>query len=214
MKLSHDASGFVLLSEAVPEIIQEIRYASAENFIGTRIDGYWEPAALLTREAADALRAVSADLAVRGLRLKVFDAYRPRQAVDHFLRWAKDPADTRRKAEYYPELKKETLIPLGYIAEESAHSRGSAVDLTLCGGMGRELDMGSPFDRFGPISRPDYPGITAEQRTNRLLLREAMRARGFLPLEEEWWHFTLAAEPYPDTCFTFPVSRSVLSGGL
>ena len=210
LRYSADASGFVLLSEAAPEIILEIRYAGVENFVGVRIDGYLEPAALLTREAAAALAAVSADLAARGLRLKVFDAYRPRQAVAHFLRWAQDPADTRMKAAYYPELEKDALIPLGYIAEESAHSRGSAVDLTLCDDAGQELDMGSPFDRFGPISRPDYPGITAGQRKNRLLLREAMLARGFRPLAEEWWHFTLENEPYPDTCFTFPVSRSVL----
>ena len=208
MRFSDDASGFVLLSEAAPEVLQEIRYCSAENFVGTRIDGYEEPVALLTREAAAAVQAVSGDLAAAGWRLKVYDAYRPRQAVCHFLRWARDLADTRMKLVYYPELEKNMLIPLGYIAEHSAHSRGSTLDLTLCDRMGQEADMGCGFDRFGPISRPDYPGVTAEQRANRMLLREAMLAHGFRPLAEEWWHFTLEDEPYPDTCFTFPVCRA------
>ena len=205
--LSDDASDFVLLSDAVPDAILEIRYYSTYNFVGDRIDGYEEPLALLTREAASALRAVSDDLVARGYRLKIFDAYRPQRAVTHFMNWALDPDDTRMKAYFYPELDKKVLFPQGYIAEHSGHSRGSTLDLTLFDmTTEREVDMGGTFDYFGRLSHPDYTGISDEQYANRMLLREAMLAHGFKPLAEEWWHFTLVDEPFPDTYFTFPVN--------
>ena len=207
VKLSGDASDFVLLSEAVPDAILEIRYYSTYNFIGDRIDGYEEPLALLTKEAAAALREVSDDLLAKGYRLKIFDAYRPQKAVTHFMRWALDMDDTRMKAYFYPELDKEVLFPQGYIAEHSGHSRGSTVDLTLFDmTTEREVDMGGTFDYFGELSHPDYRGITEEQYANRMILREAMLAHGFKPLSEEWWHFTLKDEPFPDVYFTFPVN--------
>ena len=200
-------SGFVLLSDYVPGIIQEIRYFSTYNFVGDRIDGYEEPLAFLTKEAAAALRAVSDDLVQRGYRLKIYDAYRPQKAVTHFMNWALDPDDVRMKEYFYPELEKDVLFPQGYIAEHSGHSRGSTVDLTLFDmKTEKEVDMGGTFDYFGLLSHPDYTDITEEQYANRMLLREVMLAHGFKPLEEEWWHFTLADEPYPDTYFTFPVS--------
>ena len=206
-RTSDDASGFALVSDAVPDVILEIRYYSTYNFIGSRIDGYEQPVALLTKEAAQALRAVSDDLIVKGYRLKVFDAYRPQRAVDHFVRWAQEPGDIRMKPYFYPELDKQTLFPLGFIARRSGHSRGSTVDLTLFDmAAGKELDMGGPFDYFGELSHGDYRGVTEKQYQNRMLLREAMTRRGFRPLAEEWWHFTLNNEPYPDTYFTFPVS--------
>ncbi len=208
MCYSDDAYGFVLLSEAVPDAILEIRYYSTYNFIGDRIDGYEEPDALLTKEAAAALRAVSDDLVQQGYRLKIFDAYRPQKAVSHFMRWALDFEDVRMKEYFYPELEKDVLFPLGYIAEHSGHSRGSTVDLTLFDmALEKEADMGGTFDYFGELSHPDYKDITEEQYANRMILREAMLAHGFKPLAEEWWHFTLENEPYPDTYFTFPVSR-------
>ncbi|MBQ7520068.1 MAG: M15 family metallopeptidase [Clostridia bacterium] len=204
-----DSSGFVLLSEAVPDAILEIRYYSTYNFVGDRIDGYEQPVALLTREAAFALRQVSDELVQKGYRLKIYDAYRPQMAVSHFMRWALDFEDTRMKPYFYPELEKDVLFPLGYIAEHSGHSRGSTVDLTLFDmATEKEVDMGGTFDYFGELSHPDYTGITEEQFANRMLLREAMLAHGFKPLAEEWWHFTLAEEPYPDTYFTFPVSAA------
>ncbi len=210
-RLSDDASDFVLLSEAVPDIILEIRYYSTFNFIGDRIDGYDEPVALVTRETAAALKKVSAELAGKGFRLKVFDAYRPQKAVDHFMRWALDAEDIRMKQYFYPGLEKEVLIPQGYIAEHSGHSRGSTVDLTLFDmKTGKDADMGGTFDYFGELSHPDYRDITDEQFQNRMILRNAMLAHGFRPLAEEWWHFTLGNEPFPDTYFTFPVSRSSL----
>ena len=207
MTLSDDVSGFVLLSDAVPDAILEIRYYSTYNFAGARIDGYEEPVALLTKEAAAALKEVSDDVISQGYRLKIYDAYRPQKAVDHFVRWAADTDDVKMKEYFYPELEKDVLFPLGYIAEHSGHSRGSTVDLTLFDmKTEKEADMGGTFDYFGELSHPDYKGITDEQYANRMILRKAMMRHGFKPLEEEWWHFTLENEPYPDTYFTFPVS--------
>lgn len=210
-KVITDPSGFVVLSDFVPAIVQEIRYHSTFNFIGDRIDGYEEPVALLTKEAARALRAVSNELMVRGLRLKVFDAYRPAAAVKHFMLWGIEDTDIRMKPYFYPDLVKQELFSRGYIAKQSSHSRGSAVDLTLLDmTTGKELDMGSPFDFFGEVSHPDYTGITDEQYANRMMLRNTMIRNGFAPLECEWWHFMLADEPYPDTYFDFPNSSEYL----
>ena len=161
---SMDPSGFVLLADYVPHIVQEIRYYSTYNFIGERIDGYEEPCALLTVEAARALKAVSAELIVQGLRLKVFDAYRPACAVKQFVLWGIEDQDIRMKPYFYPDLEKQKLFSEGYIASRSSHSRGSAVDLTLLDMQtGKELDMGSPFDLFSPLSHPDCRDITEEQ---------------------------------------------------
>ncbi len=210
-----DPSGFVVLAEHVPNIIQEIRYYSTYNFVGDRIDGYEEPLAMLTTEAAAALKEVSDELMGMGYRLKIFDAYRPQMAVTHFMNWALDPDDTRMKEYFYPDLDKDVLFPQGYIAEHSGHSRGSTVDLTLFDmNTEREVDMGGTFDYFGELSHPDYTGITEEQYAMRMLLREVMLKHGFRPLAEEWWHFTLDNEPYPDTYFTFPLNSDSLAEQL
>ena len=209
MDRTKDAAGFVLLSDFVPQIIQEIRYFSTYNFIGDRIDGYEEPCALLTKEAARAVKAVSNELIVRGYRLKVFDAYRPVTAVKHFVLWGIEDEDIRMKEYFYPDIDKQDTFRLGYIAKMSSHSRGSAIDLTLLDmKTGKEVDMGSPFDMFGPVSHPDYRGITEEQFENRMILQNAMLRHGFLPYECEWWHFILKDEPFPDTYFDFPVASS------
>jgi len=203
-----DSSGFVLVSEAVPDAILEIRYYSTYNFVGERIDGYASPVALLTREAACALKEVSDALLEQGYRLKIYDAYRPQAAVEHFLRWAADLEDSRMKEYFYPDLDKSVLFSQGYISSRSGHSRGSTVDLTLFDmRTGKEVDMGGVFDYFGPLSHPDYSGLTAQQQANRALLREAMLAHGFRGIRTEWWHFTLENEPYPDTYFNFPVTE-------
>ena len=190
----------------MPDAILEIRYYSTYNFVGDRVDGYERPVAYLTKEAAAALRAASDDCIARGYRLKVYDAYRPQRAVSHFMRWAKDVGDVRMKPYFYPNLDKSVLFDQGYIAEKSGHSRGSTVDLTLFDmKTEKEVDMGGTFDWFGEESHPDYKGVTEAQLANRMLLREIMLAHGFRPLAEEWWHFTLEDEPYPDTYFDFPV---------
>ena len=209
--LEMDPSGFVLLSDYVPHIVQEIRYFSTYNFIGERIDGYEEPCALLTKEAARALKAVRNEVIVHGYRLKVFDAYRPACAVKQFVLWGIEDQDIRMKQYFYPELEKQELFKKGYIAKKSSHSRGSAVDLTLLDmKTGKELDMGSPFDLFSEMSHPDSKELTEEQYENRMLLQNVMVRNGFVPIDCEWWHFSLENEPYPDTYFEFPVSSSYL----
>ena len=222
-----DSSQFVTLTDAVPDAILEIRYFGTYNFVGQRIDGYEEPTALLTRQAAQALKAVSDEVRAQGYRLKIYDAYRPQRGVDHFVRWAADIADTAMKPYFYPDLDKSVLFDQEYIMAKSGHTRGSTVDLTLFDMQTeKELDMGGTFDWFGPESHPDFCGnpetgeytgdnskspagrsITAVQFANRMLLRKAMLNHGFKALDSEWWHFTLRDEPFPDTYFTFPVRQ-------
>ncbi len=211
-QVTMDSSAFVVLADYVPGIIQEIRYHSTYNFIGDRIDGYEQPCAILTREAARALKGVASELNVQGYRLKVFDAYRPACAVKQFTMWGIEDLDMRMKPFFYPDLEKAELFRKGYIASRSSHSRGSTVDLTLLDmRTGKEVDMGSPFDLFSEISHPDYRGITDDQYNNRMVLRRAMIRGGFVPIDCEWWHFTLENEPFPDTYFEFPVSADYLT---
>ena len=206
-----DPSGFVLISDYVPGVIQEIRYHSTYNFVGERIDGYEEPVALITIEAARALKSVANEMNVQGYRLKVFDAYRPLCAVKHFVLWGIEDQDIRMKPYFYPDLQKQELFSGGYIASRSSHTRGSTVDLTLLDmATGKELDMGSHFDLFSGISHPDSRQVTDEQYANRMTLRSVMVRNGFEPIDCEWWHFTLKEEPYPDTYFEFPVSAQYL----
>ncbi|SKB88790.1 D-alanyl-D-alanine dipeptidase [Lachnospiraceae bacterium] len=206
-----DPSDFVVLGDFVPQIIQEIRYHSTYNFIGDRIDGYEDPCALLTVEAARALKGAANEFMVQGYRLKVFDAYRPACAVKHFVLWGIEDQDIRMKPYFYPDLEKQALFSEGYIAKKSSHSRGSAVDLTLVDmKTGKEVDMGGPFDLFSEVSHPDYRGITDEQYENRMKLRSVMVRNGFRTIDCEWWHFYLDNEPYPDTYFEFPVSLAYL----
>ena len=224
---TEDKSQFVTITDAVPDAILEIRYYSTYNFVGTRIDGYHEPTALLTKQAAECLRAVSDDVKAQGYRLKIYDAYRPQRAVDHFVRWAADINDTIMEPYFYPDVPRDSLFELYYIMEKSGHTRGSTVDLTLFDmTTEKEVDMGGTFDWFGEESHPDFCGnpetgeytgdnsasptgrsITPEQFENRMILRRAMLRHGFKPLDSEWWHFTLKDEPFPDTYFTFPVEQ-------
>lgn len=205
-----DPSGFVLLSDIIPDAILDIRYYTTFNFIGERIDGYEEPVALLTREAALALKEVSDEAISKGYRLKIFDTYRPQCAVDHFVRWGEKTRELAMKDYFYPELNKEFVFRDGFVATKSGHSRGSTVDLTLFDmATQKDLDVGGTFDYFGNLSWAQYTeSITEEQAANRKLLRDMMLSHGFHPLEEEWWHFTLNDEPYPDTYFTFPVNSN------
>lgn len=224
---SSPEGNFVTITDVVPDAILEIRYFGTYNFVGTRIDGYEEPTALLTNEAAKALKEVSDEMRSKGYRLKIYDAYRPQKAVDHFMRWAKDLNATEMKPYFYPDLDKKVLFPQKYICERSGHTRGSTIDMTLFDmNTEKEVDMGGTFDWFGPESHPDFCGnpetgeytgdnskspkgrsITKEQFENRMILRRAMIAHGFDPFPTEWWHFTLKNEPFPDTYFTFPVKQ-------
>ena len=206
MNFSDDRSGFVNISDIIDDLILDIRYYSDYNFVGTRIDGYEEPVALLTKEAATALKEVAEEAREKGYRLKIYDTYRPQKAVDHFVRWAEDLEDTKMKEYFYPEVNKDELFEKGYICAHSGHTRGSTVDLTLYDvNRNEDLDVGGTFDYFGELSHPSYRGISDRQFENRMFLRDLMVRYGFNPIEEEWWHFTLKDEPYTDTYFTFPV---------
>ncbi|SRR5581483_3661854 len=197
---------FVDVKEFIPSVRLDVRYYTNENFVGSRIDGYDAPKCLLTREAAAALKNVQEELARNRRSLKIFDCYRPQQAVDRFIRWAKDLNDQKTKSKYYPSVDKEDLFKNGYLAEKSGHSRGSTLDLTIVDVESQqELDMGTEFDFFDPLSHTVNNRITKSQQDNRIALKSAMERNGFKNLEEEWWHFTLNNEPYPDKYFDFKV---------
>jgi len=207
------------VKEVIPDAILEMRYYTDYNFIGKRLDGYKAGKCLLTPQAAEALKKVQTDVKQQGYTLKMYDCYRPQQAVNQFVRWAQDLGDTKLKAAFYPNLDKSKLIPEGYIAEQSGHSRGSTLDLTIVPVPipqqeaytterpfhDNSVDMGAPFDLFDPLSNTINGQLTEEQLKNRLLLLVAMDKQGFKNLPEEWWHFTLRNEPYPDTFFNFPI---------
>lgn len=200
---------FVNLEEVIPDIKIDLRYYSGNNFIGKRIDGYHADKALMTRKAAKALKKVQDDLGDFGLSLKIFDAYRPQRAVDHFVRWAEDIDDTKMKTIFYPWVSKKDLFEKGYIAAKSSHSRGSTVDLTIvprdASPLADGLDMGSGFDFFSEKSWPDSIAVSPQARANRMLLQTLMKKHGFVPYSKEWWHFTYKDEPFLDTYFDFPI---------
>ena len=196
--------GFSYVSEIDATIKKELRYATSNNFIGKPIDGYLKDSLIISRPAAKALKKIQTKLMLSGLSLKIFDAYRPQQAVDHFVRWAKVMNDTLMKQLYYPDVQKSELFTLGFIASKSGHTRGSTVDLSIVDvKTNKEVDMGSSYDFFGEKSHPFYKKITEAQMKNRMLLRTIMIKNGFIPYDNEWWHFTLKDEPYPTTYFNF-----------
>ena len=222
--------GFVRLSDVAPDIVQEMRYHGEHNFTGRPVTGYDAPQCWLTRQAAEALAQVQADVMAQGYSLKVYDCYRPQRAVSEFVAWAGDPQDNAMQAEFYPRVPKDEIIPRGLIAEKSGHSRGSTVDVTLvplgtgaspawatgdplvdCAAPVGErfadtsIDMGTGFDCFDPVAATDSAEVTSNQALNRKILVTAMEAAGFVNLPEEWWHYTLANEPFPDTFFDAPI---------
>lgn len=201
---------FVTLQDIDPTIPQEIRYFTAHNFTGAPVDGYLAPECILTRAAAEALRRAQQRFAQQGYTLKVYDCYRPQQAVDDFVRWAGNLGDQRTKAEFYPHVDKSTLFRDGYIDYHSGHSRGSTVDLTIVRLPDESVDMGTEFDYFDPLAHTLDPHIQGAQLANRLLLEDILQEQGFVNYVNEWWHFTYQPEPYPDTYFDFPVDPSSL----
>ncbi|MFD3470258.1 M15 family metallopeptidase [Streptomyces sp. NPDC058682] len=228
---------FVALSSVDPTILQDMRYVRPHNFVGEPVDGYRQPLCILTRPAAEALHRAQVRLLRQGYSLKVYDCYRPQRAVDHFVRWAEDLGDERRKAEFYPRVDKSRLFEDGYIAKKSGHSRGSTMDVTLvrlpalpaprprpgqeevpCYAPRAErypdnsVDMGTGFDCFDTLSHTDDPRVQGAQRANRDLLRSTLTAEGFVNLPEEWWHFTYKPELFPDTYFDFPVAYRSVAG--
>lgn len=198
--------GFIEVQTAIPDLVVDLRYAKTNNFVGQKVPGYHSEKAILSIAATTALVKVQNELKIYGFGIKFFDGYRPQQAVNHFVQWAKKPNDTLMKAQYYPNLSKSMLFEQQYIASRSGHSRGSSVDLTLIDfNTCLELDMGSPYDFFGEISNLDYPDLTQNQIRNRQLLQEVMKRYGFRSYAQEWWHFTLNDEPFSNTYFDFPI---------
>ncbi|MAW14982.1 MAG: peptidase M15 [Flavobacteriaceae bacterium] len=202
-------SGFTVLNNQIPELEVELRYATSKNFMGRQVKGYYSDIAIGSIALAKQLKKAQAELKPMGFGIKIFDAYRPQTAVNDFIKWSEISNDTISKKEYYPDLKKNTLFELGFIAKKSGHSRGSTVDLTLIylgeEKKGEELDMGSSWDFFGDISNYDSQKINEIQKLNRKLLRDVMISNGFIPYEKEWWHFTLINEPFPNTYYDFSI---------
>ncbi|MEO7107268.1 MAG: M15 family metallopeptidase [Rhodoferax sp.] len=210
---------FVHLTTLVPDAVQDMRYHGANNFLGRPVASYEAATCILSEPAARALQAVQAELRPKGMTLKVFDCYRPQAAVNDFVRWGRDLADQKTKSSFYPDVPKDELFQRGYIAEKSGHSRGSTVDLTtvvldgqlaikvLRGPLadGMDADMGTPFDWFGTQSHTDDRTLSPDVQYNRQWLRALMQRHGFRNLPEEWWHFTLQPEPYPERYFNFRV---------
>lgn len=198
--------GFSYIKDISPTIQGELRYCHNNNFMGVPVNGYEENTLIATTPTAKALKKVQDELASQKLGLKVYDAYRPQTAVNHFVKWARVMNDTLMKQQYYPEVNKRHLFKKGYISSKSGHSRGSTVDLTIIHlETGKELDMGSPYDFFGVSSHITYENLTKQQKKNRQLLQKVMRKHGFRSYSKEWWHFTLRGEPFPKTFFDFPV---------
>ena len=229
---------FVYLRDVDPTILQDMRYAGSDNFTGARVPGYEAPECVLLRPAAEALKAVQAELRPKDLTLKVYDCYRPARAVAAFVAWAKEPDVPSAKVVHYPNLPKAALFP-DYIATRSGHSRGATADLTLVPiaaaaqssdpvrgaapqsctapqeGQAPDgsLAMGTSFDCFDVKANTAAPGLTEEEQENRAMLVEAMQARGFKNYPKEWWHFTFEPEPYPETYFDFPIEPRTGDGG-
>lgn len=196
---------FVCISDYVDDAILDIRYFSSYNFVGEKIDGYLAPRPLMTKPAAIALASAAKELRAQGYRIIVYDTYRPKKAIKHFIRWVEDDNSKGLKADFFPKYDKKMLFKLGFISKKSGHSRGSTIDLGLVTKDSKLVDMGGFFDYFDDVSNADYENISDEQKNNRKILKDAMIKAGFRGIKSEWWHFTLKNEPYPNTYFDFDV---------
>lgn len=224
---------FVYLKNIGPSIQQEMRYASSHNFIGQPVNGYTASECILTRNAALALSKVQTELKKSSLSLKVYDCYRPQKAVDNFIVWSKQKNKQEMKAEFYPRVNKADFFKLGYVAEKSGHTRGSTMDLTIVPEASTQtnyhvgdklvacyaprnqrfadnsIDMGTGYDCMDERAHADNKEINAQAYQHRQLLRSLMEQNGFVPYQEEWWHFTFKDEPYPNTYFDFNVQSDL-----
>ncbi|WP_034059709.1 M15 family metallopeptidase [Lacinutrix jangbogonensis] len=198
--------GFVYAKTEIPSILVDLQYCGDTNFVGETIEGYNANVAIMTKQTAVALKKVQTELEKQHLSIKIYDGYRPQRAVNHFVRWAKVVNDTLMKQQFYPRVAKKNLFIEGYIASKSRHSSGSTLDVTIVNlRTGAELDMGSPYDFFGRESWVANTNLTKEQAKNRQALQAVMLNNGFRNYAQEWWHFTLRGEPYPNHYFDFLV---------
>jgi D-alanyl-D-alanine dipeptidase len=207
LEAGHLPEGFVYLSNICPTIVQDIKYATKDNFTGAIVPGYNSNIAILTKEAAEAINLIQQELALQNLSLLIWDAYRPTQAVDFFLSWEKILDDNDIKAKYYPDYEKAELFKIGFIAPgHSSHSRGSTVDLTIINKeTNKTFDMGTDFDFFGEKSYAESTQISEQAKENRKILKNIMEKYGFKGIPQEWWHYTFKTEPFPDEYFNFTV---------
>ena len=198
--------GFLYIDDVIEDCIIDAKYAGTDNFLGRRVDGYNAPLVVVTHEAAQRLVKAAAIFREKGYLIKFFDSYRPQRAVDDFVRWGADADDDRRKPIHYPRVEKADMFEKGYIAKKSGHTRGCAVDLKLVAMQTmQELDMGRIFDFKDERSHHGAAGLTQQQQANRELLCSVMCSNGFRLLKEEWWHYMVTPDPYPDTYFDFPI---------
>ncbi|MDR1566867.1 MAG: D-Ala-D-Ala dipeptidase VanX [Treponema sp.] len=199
--------GFVFLDEILRGVRWDAKYATWDNFTGKPVDGYEVNRITGTYSLALAPLEAQKQAAALGYGLLLWDGYRPKRAVDCFLRWARQPEDKLTKERYYPNIERAEMVSKGYVASQSSHSRGSAVDLTLYRlDTGALVSMGGGFDFMDERSHHTAKAIAGMEAQNRRRLRSIMENSGFESYSFEWWHYVLRNEPYPDSYFDFPVA--------
>ena len=207
------SDGFVFIDEAVPGVRWDSKYATWDNFTGKPVDGYLLNRIVGTTALADALVRARDEATARGFGLLLWDGYRPQRATERFIQWSEEPEDGTKKQRHYPNIERNQMFDLGYVAARSGHSRGSTVDLTIFHLQSGELvDMGGDHDVMDEISHHGAAGVTEQQTANRESLLQIMEGSGFNRYDEEWWHYSLANEPYPDTYFDFVIETGFTSG--
>jgi len=201
---------FLFVDEHVPGIRWDAKYATWDNFTGKPVDGYEANRIVVAKALCVALADAREAAASRGFGLLLWDGYRPRRAVECFLRWSRQPENGHTKPRYYPNIDRGEMVERGYVVARSGHSRGASVDLTLFDLRSGELTpMGGDHDLMDPISHHGAEGITPVEAANRERLRAIMETCGFHSYACEWWHYTLTAEPYPATYFDFPITHAL-----
>ena len=221
---------FVYLRDIDPSIVQDIRYAGANNFVGRPLAGYEAGECVIRRGMALRLKSIQEQLSRQNLSLKLLDCYRPRRAVADMIAWAQNGQETLADRRYSPRLPKKDLFRLGYLATRSGHSTGAALDLTLVDlkadnsgsfdprkvysdctadaaarAPENSVDMGTGYDCSDPKAHTAATSITPAQRRWRKLLLEAMAGQGFVNYGKEWWHFSLPGAG--GVAYDFPVSQ-------
>jgi len=222
--------GFAFLRDIDPSILQDIRYAGANNFVGRRLAGYEAAECVVKPEVGLALQRVQQALAPQKLSLKMLDCYRPARASHDMVLWARNGRETPAERRYNPAFAKQDLFRLGYIAEHSGHSTGAAVDLTLVDltadnsavydpgkayadctapvearAPEASVDMGTGYDCSDLKAHTAASSITPAQRRWRNVLVTAMAKQGFVNYAKEWWHFSLPGAGGP--AYDFPIAR-------
>jgi D-alanyl-D-alanine dipeptidase len=222
--------GFVYINDIDESIIVNLKYFTNDNFIGRRVPHYYANKGIMTKETALALSEAQKKFLSKGYSIVIYDAYRPASSVKYFMEWMSDESDNIRKKYHYPYIKEKKDMKDIYIDSKSGHSRGSTVDMTIIKtnqklltesiyeertfngkiypfNKDNTLDCGTSYDLMDPASWADNNtlDLTKEQKYNRELIREVMESSGFKILPEEWWHFSLKKETFPDTYFDFDI---------